>query len=121
CLPGIPSVVIGFNKDIAWGVTNVGPDVMDFYKIKFKSGNHDEYFHDGQWKKTTKRIETHKIKGGKVYTDTLVWTHHGPIIYFEDKGDNFKKQVPAGYAMKWITHDSSPDDINCFIGLNKAK
>ncbi|UBM57917.1 penicillin acylase family protein [Marinilongibacter aquaticus] len=121
CLPGIPTVIIGFNKDIAWGVTNVGPDVMDFYKIKFKDASHEEYFFDGEWRKTTKRLETHKIKGGETLVDTIVWTHQGPVIYFDENNDHFKKQVPSGYAMRWITHDSSPDDMNCFLGLNKAK
>ena len=28
---GVPGVVIGHNADIAWGFTNLGPDVSDFY------------------------------------------------------------------------------------------
>lgn len=121
CLPGSPGITIGFNKDIAWGVTNVGPDVMDFYKIKFKDNSRDEYWHDDQWKKTIKRTETYVLKGGKTVIDTVVSTHHGPVIYFENSKENFNKSVPAGYAMKWITHDSSPTDLNCFLGLNTAK
>ena len=35
-LPGAPNIVIGFNEKIAWGVTNGGADVMDFYEITFK-------------------------------------------------------------------------------------
>ena len=49
-MPGAPGVIIGFNKRIAWGVTNVGADVLDFYKIKFKDNAHREYWHDNQWK-----------------------------------------------------------------------
>ncbi len=120
-LPGVPGVTIGFNKDIAWGVTNVGPDVMDFFKIKFKDDGKNEYWHDNQWKNTSKRAETYVIKGGETITDTLISTHHGPVIYFENSKGNFNKSVPAGYAMQWITHDTSPEDLNCFLGLNKAK
>ncbi|MFT7249265.1 MAG: penicillin amidase [Arcticibacterium sp.] len=120
-LPGVPGVTIGFNKDIAWGVTNVGPDVMDFFKIKFRDKAMNEYWHDGRWKKTTKRTEKYIVKGGETVTDTLISTHHGPVIYFENSKSNFNQSVPAGYAMQWITHDSSPGDLSCFIGLNKAK
>jgi penicillin amidase len=35
-MPGTPNVIIGFNNDIAWGVTNVGADVVDWYQVKFK-------------------------------------------------------------------------------------
>ena len=28
---GLPGVVIGHNDKIAWGMTNLGPDVTDFY------------------------------------------------------------------------------------------
>ncbi|MGH7453579.1 MAG: penicillin acylase family protein, partial [bacterium] len=36
-LPGSPDVIIGFNRDIAWGVTNCGWDVLDYYKIDLDS------------------------------------------------------------------------------------
>ncbi len=121
CLPGVPGVVIGFNKDIAWGVTNVGSDVMDFYKIKFKDASRNEYFHDGKWKKTTRKIEVYNIKGFPSVSDTVVYTHHGPVIYNEESDKNYSKQAPAGYAMRWITHESDESDMFCFYYLNRAK
>jgi penicillin amidase len=121
CLPGAPGVIIGFNKDIAWGVTNVGSDVMDFYKIKFKDNSKSEYWHDNQWKKTTRRLETYTIKGEDTVVDTLISTHHGPVIYMEKDKSNFNKSVPAGYGMKWITNETEPTDLLCFLGLNSAK
>ncbi len=33
--PGVPGVIAGFNEYIAWGLTNVGPDVQDLYDIRF--------------------------------------------------------------------------------------
>jgi acyl-homoserine lactone acylase PvdQ len=36
-LPSSPDVIIGFNRDIAWGVTNCGWDVLDYYKINLDS------------------------------------------------------------------------------------
>lgn len=120
-LPGCPGIVIGFNKDVAWGVTNVGGDVMDFYKIKFKDASRNEYWHDGKWKKATQRIETYKLKSGVVITDTVTYTHHGPIIYKQDNKDNFGKQIPVGHAMRWIAHENTGSDLLAFYYLNKAK
>ena len=31
-LPGLPAVVIGHNERVAWGVTNLNPDVQDLYQ-----------------------------------------------------------------------------------------
>ena len=52
-LLGAPGVVIGFNEQVAWGVTNVASDVLDWYEIQFENEDKDYYWHDGQWKPTT--------------------------------------------------------------------
>ena len=36
--PGVPGVVIGHNNRIAWGVTNVGPDVQDLFIEQHQPG-----------------------------------------------------------------------------------
>jgi penicillin G amidase len=120
-LPGSPGIVIGFNKDIAWGVTNVGSDVMDFYKIKFKDAQKSAYWYEGAWKPTKTRIEEFKLKSGVVIKDTVIYTHHGPVLYNEDKETNFSKNAPAGHAMRWLTLETDGSDLLTFYYLNKAK
>ena len=78
-LLGAPGVVIGFNEQVAWGVTNVASDVLDWYEIQFENEDKDYYWHDGQWKPTTKRIEEIQVRGGETIIDTVVYTHHGPV------------------------------------------
>lgn len=120
-LPGCPGIVIGFNKDVAWGVTNVGSDVMDFYSVKFKDESKKEYWYNNQWKTTKIYIEEFKLKGGKIVKDTLIYTHHGPIVYNQDRKENFSKDAPSGHAMKWIAHFNTGSDLMAFYGLNRAK
>lgn len=120
-LPGCPGITIGFNKDVAWGVTNVGSDVMDFYKIKFKDSSKKEYYHDKQWKPTQIFIEEFKFKSGKTVKDSLIYTHHGPIVYNEQKKSNHSLSTPAGHAMRWIAHYTAGSDLMTFLALNKAK
>ncbi|SEL11137.1 penicillin acylase family protein [Parapedobacter koreensis] len=119
-LPGTPAIIIGFNKNIAWGVTNVGSDVMDFYRIAFKDTTRSEYWHDGQWKSTTMHIETFKLKGGKMVYDTLYYTHHGPIVYHKAESVNERRGVPVGYAMRWVTNETDDSDMRAFYDLNRA-
>ena len=39
-IPGLPGVIIGHNRDIAWGLTNIGADYQDVYEeqIDLRSG-----------------------------------------------------------------------------------
>ncbi len=122
-IPGSPGVIIGFNKDVAWGVTNVGSDVLDWYNIKFKDASKKEYWFDNKWLPVRERIETIKSSDGHTLTDTVLYTHHGPVVYTsEQRPDNFSKvnNIPTGHALKWVAHMGS-NDIKTFIALNKAK
>jgi penicillin amidase len=120
-LPGCPGIVIGYNKDIAWGVTNVGSDVMDFYKIRFNNAEKTHYMYNNKWTPTTKYTEEFRLKSGKIIKDTLIYTHHGPVVYNESKETNFNKNAPAGHAMRWIALETSGSDLMIFYYLNRAK
>ena len=115
-LPGIPGVVIGFNKNVAWGVTNVGADVLDFYKIKFRDTSRAEYWYDNQWRKTRKREENIRVKGSEEpVKEYVVYTHHGPVMYQENEG----RPGPA-LAVRWIGHEPG-NSFRAFYELNKAR
>jgi penicillin amidase len=114
-LPGIPSVVIGFNKHIAWGVTNVDADVTDLYKVKFKDASRQLYWHDNRWKQTRKRTELIYVKGQlEPVREEVIYTHHGPVS-LSDSGSS----VPD-VAMRWIGHEAGNSFIT-FYELNKAR
>ena len=122
-IPGSPGVIIGFNKDVAWGVTNVGSDVLDWYKITFKDDSKNEYLVGKEWKKVKKVVEVIKVRGQATISETVLYTHHGPIVYVEgEKPTAFAKSnnIPVGYALKWIAHQPS-NDIKTFYELNRAK
>src|SRR5260221_3512164 len=101
-LPGAPTVIIGFNDSIAWGETNAQRDLVDWYKIQFKDPSKNEYLSDGQWKRSRKTVEKFVVKGEDPFYDTVVYTHHGPVVYDEKfHGENEKSH----FAYRWISHD----------------
>ena len=51
--PGVPGVVIGHNADIAWGFTNLGPDVTDLYLEQVERRR--PYLYDGECAPLTTR------------------------------------------------------------------
>ncbi|MFJ8894163.1 penicillin acylase family protein [Leifsonia sp. NPDC102414] len=74
---GLPGVVIGHNDRVAWGFTNLGPDVADLYEEKVTG---DTYEYDGAQVPLTIRKETIKVAGGKDVPLTVRSTRHGPIV-----------------------------------------
>ena len=58
---GLPGVIIGHNQTIAWGFTNLGPDVTDLYLEKVVG---DTYLVGTTPKPITKRTEIIKVAGG---------------------------------------------------------
>lgn len=77
---GVPGVVIGHNDRIAWGFTNVGPDVMDLYIEKVNPDNPNQYEVNGKWVDFETREEVIKIAGGKSETIVVRSTRHGPVV-----------------------------------------
>ena len=51
-LPGTPFVIIGHNKRIAWGLTNTGADVVDFY-VEDVDMSKRQYLYRGAWQPLT--------------------------------------------------------------------
>jgi penicillin amidase len=76
-----PGVIIGHNNSIAWGLTNVGPDVFDLYSIHVNPTNPLQYEWNGTWRDMTLREETITFGDGKEpITVKVRETHLGPII-----------------------------------------
>ena len=118
-IPGAPAVIIGFNEHVAWGVTNVAADVLDFYQLKFKDQTRREYWHAGRWKPVRRVVEHIKVRGQPDRLDTVLYTHHGPVVY--DKNEKpFVNQTPIAHAMRWTAHDGA-DEVGTFVRLNHAR
>ena len=77
-LPGVPYVIVGHNRRIAWGFTNLGPNVEDLYIEKFN--DQGEYLTPQGWVKPEHRKEIIRVKGKPEVTLDVVTTRHGPII-----------------------------------------
>ena len=117
--PGSPFVIIGYNDSCAFGFTNGGRDVRDYYEIQFKDKSRSEYRYNNTWKKTTFRVEEIKIKDKPSFYDTVAYTVFGPVMY--DASFNGGKQTnQKNYAVRWKAHDPS-NDVLVFSMLNRTK
>ncbi len=60
---GAPAVIVGHNQRIAWGVTNLNPDVQDLYIIRVNPENPYQYEYNGEWRDMTVVTEAIHIGG----------------------------------------------------------
>jgi penicillin amidase len=114
---GLPGVIIGHNDRIAWGFTNVGPDVQDLYIEKFNPDNPKQYQTPSGWQDVVIRREEIKVRKGigssehDVVNYDVTVTRHGPIIF---EGDGKR------YALRWTALDPSKNNPNSTVALNRA-
>ena len=115
--PGAPGIVIGHNERIAWGVTNLGPDVQDLYIEKFDKENPQRYQTPAGWREAEVRHEQIKVRKSFVSPVTEVQNHdvavtrHGPIILEKDA---------IRYALRWTALDPTSIEVTGFPGVNRA-
>ncbi len=110
-LPGVPYVIVGHNRHITWGFTNLGPNVEDVYVEKFNDKG--EYLTPQGWVQPEHRKEVIRVKGKPEVNLDVETTRHGPIITGNIPGQTRK------LALKWVIYDPlagrSP-----FFALNSA-
>lgn len=75
--PGVPFVVIGENTTGAWGFTNVGADVIDFYRYDI-DGN--RYRYRDEWREFDTEEVTIEVADSEDQTITRRKTVHGPML-----------------------------------------
>jgi len=115
--PGSPSIIIGFNENIAFGFTNAQRDVKDYYRILFKDESRQQYWFDSAWKEADMRIEEIKVRGKASYIDTVAYTVFGPVMYDQTFSPDSQK---TALALRWTAHDPSNDGL-MWLKLNRAK
>jgi len=80
-LPGTPFVICGHNEDMAWGMTNVTVDDIDFYLERVHPADSNQYLLDGAWKKMRLVTEEIPVRGlDEPVVRVNRYTHRGPVI-----------------------------------------
>lgn len=76
-----PGVLMGHNRDIAWGITNLGPDVQDLFIERINPDDPHQYEYQGVWQDMEIIREEIRVAGrGEPVVIDVRTTHHGPII-----------------------------------------
>jgi penicillin amidase len=108
---GVPGVMIGHNDRVAWGFTNLDPDVTDLF-VERLSG--DSYLYDDRWYPLASRTENIRVKGRPdPVRITVRATRHGPLVSDADaelrrvsqvapaSGQDPMADVTPALALRW--------------------
>ncbi len=118
-LPGAPGVIVGFNEDMGWAVTNGTNDVLDWYSLRFRDETRREYLFEDSWRPVILAEEKILLPDGRYETVQTRETHIGPIL-FEEGEARAVAQTPSGLALQW-TGLMPSNELKSFLALNRAK
>lgn len=111
---GMPGVVVGHNRRIAWGVSTIDTDAADLYLERVDG---DSYDYKGKKVPLTTRRETIEVAGGESRTITVRSTRHGPIMSdLDDAAGSPGHEV----ALQWTALTPRPT-IAAVFALNRAQ
>ena len=106
--PGVPFVVIGANRRVAWGITNSYADCMDLYLEKLNGHDYLTARGDEPLRQRTELIE---IKDGGTHSELVEETYHGPLLFRSEE---------YGLALRWKNFEPS-HPIQTLFDFNKAR
>ncbi|MCX8473229.1 MAG: penicillin acylase family protein [Sediminibacterium sp.] len=116
-IPGVPSIIIGFNDSIAWGLTNSGCDVIDTYEITFKDESSNEYLFNNKWFKTQFIEEIIHVKNKPDLIEKIPLTKVGLVSFNKDYSTEYSNG--KNLAINW-TNLIPNSLLKTFTGLNRA-
>mgnify|MGYP001178148724 FL=1 len=123
---GLPGIVIGQNESIAWGFTNLNPDVMDLYLEQVEG---DHYVVDGEELPLEIIEDTIKVSGGQDVDITIRSTHRGPILSDTEVGANLSEvganpsegdDAPYAVSLRWTALEPGTT-ADAVFALNRAR
>ncbi len=114
-LPGLPAVVIGHNENIAWGVTNFGPDVQDVFIERINPENPNQYEVNGGWADMQVVPEEIKVKGED---EPMHWAARatGTARSISDA----TSERGQALSLRWPSLDPDDTTLVAFLGINYA-
>lgn len=116
---GIPGVLIGHGRHMAWGITNAYADTVDVVALRTPEGTEDVYTVDGTSYGFGERVEHFKLgkgEGAEMVTRTIQTTIFGPVL-LPDWGSDDETPPPLSgekLAVQW-TAAQLPEEMGGLV------
>ena len=119
-LPGVPGIVLGHNGEIAWGMTNTGPDSQDLFIEKIDPADSTRYLAPEGPAPFETRDEVIAVKDAEDVVLKVRETRHGPVI--SDLLGDTGEVADGGHvlALAWTALIAEDTSIETLFGLTRA-
>ena len=123
-IPGLPGVVVGHNRSIAWGVTNLLPDVQDLFRERL-SDDGQQVMYQGRMEPLQIITETIQVKGMQPIQQIVRISRHGPLLSdalntMAEHGSDPKPPTREPLALRWTALDDDDATVASFLRINAA-
>ncbi|HEY2805723.1 MAG TPA: penicillin acylase family protein [Gemmatimonadales bacterium] len=117
-IPGLPGVILGHNRRIAWGWTNLGADDVDYVIERFNADT-SQVLTTGGWRPVQVVRDSIMVKGAAAVPFTMRRTAHGPIVGASPQPGTAASGEVRLLALRWNAHDPS-DEASAVLMLDRA-
>lgn len=116
-LPGVPNVVVGHNRAVAWGFTNVMMDDVDFFIERLDPNDSTSYLTPSGSEKFKVINESIRVKGrDEPVAFTIRTTRHGPVVSDAER----RLEGSDVIAMQWAALETS-QSLFAIPAFNRAR
>ncbi len=117
-LPGVPGVMTGYNRNIAWGISAGMAHDTDCFIERINPENENEVFFRDEWTQLTRRRETIRVRGEKEPVVREVRESSHGFLISDLLGDLAAND--EALAIQWVAREPS-GELEAIAQLNRAK
>ena len=115
-LAGVPAVMIGRNRDVAWGITNNICSQRDLYQEKTDPAHPGCFLYDGRWEPAREREEVIAVRGADPVRMVVRSSRNGPIV---DDVLPAAARDTGPVSLRWLGAEPC-GWLTALLGMNRA-
>ncbi|MBD0290003.1 MAG: penicillin acylase family protein [Thermoleophilia bacterium] len=99
-VPGAPALILGRNRDVAWGMTTAMVDTQDLFLERLHPDDPTRYEVEGEWVDGRLVREEIRVRGRRrAVVEEFLLTRHGPVVARRSVGSR------EAFALRWSHHE----------------
>ncbi|MEZ4865724.1 MAG: penicillin acylase family protein [Caldilineaceae bacterium] len=114
---GVPTILLGRNEQVAWGITNNICSQRDLYQERTDPDHPDAFLYDGQWEPARKLTEVIQVRGQAPVHKAIRFSRNGPIV---DELLPAAAQGTGPVALRWLGATLC-DEITPMLNASRAQ